>query len=139
MFNENLRDFSLHRLKRAKDDLDSAKIEYEAKKYNAVANRAYYSIFHTIRSILVLDEVEFKKHSAIISYFTKTYLLTNIINRKYSITIKAAFEARNAGDYDDYCEISSNEAFDLIEKATEFHLEIVKYISKRLEITDDIN
>ena len=43
------------------------------KMYEAAANRSYYSIFHSMRAILALDGVDYKKHSGVIQYFQKEY------------------------------------------------------------------
>ena len=130
---KSLRDYAMRRLEKAADDLDTAQIDFDAGKYDAAVNRTYYAIFHTIRSVLALDEKEFKRHSSTIGYFQKEYLATNIVNRDYSAIIKNAFAARNAGDYDDFYETDPDVASELLEKATEFHRNIADYISMRLK------
>lgn len=37
-----------HRLNVAREDLDTARLVFEAGQYRGANNRAYYSIFHTI-------------------------------------------------------------------------------------------
>lgn len=44
-------------------------------------NRAYYSIFHAMRAILALDEVDFKKHSGVIAYFRENYIKNYLSNK----------------------------------------------------------
>ena len=39
------------------------------RSYRSANNRAYYSIFHAIRSVLALDGFDSKKHSGVISEF----------------------------------------------------------------------
>jgi len=133
MQDKSRKDYALYRLEKAKSDLISAKINFNANQYNTAANRAYYSVFHTMRSVLALDEVEFSKHSSVLGYFNKEYLATNVIDRKYSTIIREASNARNAGDYDDFHETEQDEAEELIEKAEQFHEEISQYVHQRLE------
>lgn len=42
-------DLSRYRLKRAQEDLETAKLNYENGMYKAAVNRTYYAIFHAIR------------------------------------------------------------------------------------------
>ena len=52
-------DFARYRLEKAKKCLDTAEICLRAYDYEAATNRSYYAVFHSIRSILALDEVDF--------------------------------------------------------------------------------
>jgi len=47
-----VRDYSLRRLEKSIDDLDTANITFTAGKYNAAMNRAYYAVYHAIRAVL---------------------------------------------------------------------------------------
>lgn len=83
-----------HRLNQAKENLEEAKILYSAKKYKGANNRAYYSIFHAIRSILALKPVDFKKHKDVIGYFNKSYVKTEIFPKKMGRKIADATNIR---------------------------------------------
>lgn len=66
MHDEEIRsclDLSYYRLERAGEDLQTAKNNYEDGNYRAANNRAYYSIFHSLRSVMALDQYDSKKHS----------------------------------------------------------------------------
>jgi uncharacterized protein (UPF0332 family) len=127
-----MRDYSIRRLEKSYDDLDTAQINYNAGKYDASANRAYYSVYHAIRAVLALDDIERKKHSGNISYFREHYIATDIFNRAYSETIKNAETLRNEADYDDMKTISAEEAQDAIEKARNFYNAVKEYVKNRL-------
>ena len=71
-------DLCFYRIERAEQDLRTAKKLFEDEDYRAANNRAYYSIFHSLRSVLALDSFDSKKHSGIISEFRKRYIKTNI-------------------------------------------------------------
>jgi len=133
MPDKHVRDYALRRLEKSSDELETAQICYNSNKYNAAANRAYYSIYHAVRAVLALDKVERSKHSGNISYFREHYIATNIFNRTYSETIKKAEILRNAADYDDMRETSEGEAQDIINKASDF-LEAARiHVTKRIE------
>ena len=46
------KELSKHRLEQAYDDLKASKILYESNLYKSANNRAYYSIFHSIKSCI---------------------------------------------------------------------------------------
>ena len=72
------KELSIHRLEQAKEDLTASRALYDLKLYKSANNRAYYSIFHSIKSILALEPIDFKKHKDVISYFNKNYIHTRI-------------------------------------------------------------
>ncbi len=94
-------DLVKHRLNQAKENLEEAKILYSSNKYKGANNRAYYSIFHVIRSILALEPIDFKKHKDVIGYFNKNYVKTEIFPRNMGRKIADATSIREDSDYDD--------------------------------------
>lgn len=48
--------------------------------------------FHSIRAVLALEKIDFKKHSAVIAYFNKNYILTDIFDKSYGKVVNNAFE-----------------------------------------------
>ena len=50
--------------------------------YKDSINRSYYASFYTIKAVLALDEVDFKRHKDAIAYFNKTYVATSIFPRE---------------------------------------------------------
>ena len=69
---------------------------------NTANNRAYYSVFHSMRAVLALDEVDFKKHSGVIAYFRENYIKTKIFDRSCSDIISSTCLIRNKSDYYDF-------------------------------------
>jgi uncharacterized protein (UPF0332 family) len=120
MPDKHMRDYSIRRLEKSADDIDTAQINYNAGKYDASANRAYYAVYHAIRAVLALDNIERKKHSGNISYFREHYLATGIFDKEYSETIKNAENLRNEADYDDMKTTNAKDAQNIIEKAMKF-------------------
>ena len=133
MSDKHMCDYSMRRLEKSADDLDTAQINYKAGKYDASANRAYYSVYHAIRAVLALDDIERKKHSGNISYFREHYVATDVFDRLYSETIKNAETLRNEADYDDMKIISAEDACDVIEKARYFYNAVKEYVENRLK------
>ena len=129
---ERRTDLCCYRLDRAKKCLSSAKILVESDDYCSAANRSYYSIFHSIRSLLALEGVDFSKHSGVMSYFQKNYVKTGIFGKEYSKILTEAFEVRSESDYDDYYIISKEEVKEQIQNAEFFLNGIMVYVENIL-------
>ena len=76
------KELSNHRLDQAKEDLVASKALYDLKLYKSANNRAYYAIFHAIKSVLALEPIDFKRHKDVQAYFNKNYVNTEIFPKK---------------------------------------------------------
>ncbi len=126
-------DLSKYRLEQAESCIKSAQALVGIDDYKGGANRAYYAIFHCIRSILALDEKDFAKHSGVSSYFRKEYIKTGIFDVEYSDIIKEAFDVRSDSDYDDFFVLSKEDVLNQIENAKKFYTEVKQYLDKRYQ------
>jgi len=124
-------DLSKYRLEQSEECLGSAKKNLLMNEYKTSANRSYYCVFNAMRSLLALDEIDFKKHSAVISYFRKNYIKTEIFEKQLSNILEKLFEVRNSSDYDDFFLVSKEEVEQQIEQAEYFLNEIKKYLNER--------
>lgn len=128
---KRLKDLSDYRLEQAERCIKSAKVLAADGDFKGAANRSYYAIFHCMRSVLVLEGVDFSKHSGVSAYFRKQYIKTGIFDVGLSDIIGEAFDIRNDSDYDDYYVISKEDVEEQIENAQEFYRVIEKYLRKK--------
>jgi len=127
--------FSLakYRLDRAKETYLTAYENLESSRYLDANNRAYYSIFHSMRAILALDDVDFKKHSGVISYFRETYIKAGVFENVYSDIISKASVIRGKSDYEDFYVATKDEAQEQVNNAKLFYEVVEKYITSTQE------
>ena len=111
------KDLANYRLDRAKEDLISAIEALNRKELRLSNNRAYYSIFHSMRAVLALEHKDFKKHSAVIAYFNQYYIKTKLFPSNLHDLISNAEEIRNQSDYDDFYIAAADETKEQIESA----------------------
>lgn len=72
---ERRKDLCYYRLDKAEKCLASAKVLTQSGDYCGATNRSYYSIFHSIRSLLALEGVDMKVISPyLLPQFTYFYL-----------------------------------------------------------------
>ena len=96
--------------------------------YKGASNRAYYCVFHCIRSVLSLEQIDFKSHSAVISHFRKEYVKTNKFEIKLSDILGSLFQARNDSDYDDDFDFNKEDIEEQITNAEYFLSHIKMYL-----------
>ena len=123
-------DLSKYRLEAAAAMLRDAEVLYEQGSYKSSNNRAYYAMFHATRALLALEGVDFKKHSAIISYFQSQYIKTGLIDKACAKMLLKASTIRNASDYNDFFIASREETRQQIENAGAFLTAITEYMEK---------
>jgi uncharacterized protein (UPF0332 family) len=78
-----------------------------------------------MRSILALDNIDFKSHSALIAHFRKEYIKTKYLDVLLSDILADLSQIRTGSDYNDYYIISKEDVEEQIENA-EYFLEQIK-------------
>ena len=131
MMLEEKRSLSRVRYDHALECLDAAKSLLESGNYKSAANRSYYAIFHAMRAVLALDEVDMKHHSGIISEFRKRYIKTGVFEPRLSHIISVLFDTRTDSDYDDFFVISKAEVAEQTENAEYFLQKVRAYLDKQ--------
>lgn len=103
-----------------------SELQQVLEEVRGAAKRSYYSIFHSIRSLLALEGIDFSKHSGIMVYFQKNYVKTGIFGKEYSKILTEAFEIRSESDYDNYYVISKEDMEEQIKNAQFFQNGIIQ-------------
>lgn len=128
-------DLSIYRLETARQCLTSAKALADISDYKGAANRSYYAIFHSMRSVLALEAKDFSKHAAVGAFFRKDYIKTGVFDVRMSDIISEAFDIRTDSDYDDYFVISRKEVEEQIENARYFYEQVEEYVIKTIKLS----
>lgn len=123
------KELARHRLLVAKEDLNTAKMNFENKQFRASNNRAYYAIFKAVSACLALEFKAYKHHSQVLGNFNKDFVHTGIFPKEISRKISRAQEVRHASDYDDFYVVSVEDAREQLETANEVVDMIEKYLS----------
>ena len=127
----SLRDLSKYRFENGLESLEDARIMFNNGRYKNALNRAYYAIFHAIRSVNALDGFDSSKHSGVIAFFNQNYVKAGVFSKEMSKLIKTAAENREKADYLDFYIASKNEAEKQIERAEQFLKCIKEYLIEK--------
>ena len=126
---DNRRELIKYRLESARERLNSAEVLLASKSYKDSIGRSYYAMFTAVRAILAVDEVDFKKHAGVISYFQREYIKTGKFDKRYSKYLSNAFRIRNDTDYADFYIVKRQDAEEQYERAVELLRAIEEYLS----------
>lgn len=116
-------------LLKAKNDLAEARLLLSAEYCDGACNRAYYTLFDCLMSLLHSTGGPLPKtHTGTHTEFRKQFILGGIFDRIYSNTITELFNLRQGGDYEIDFDISLDDAQDAVEKAAEFVRQTEEYL-----------
>lgn len=124
------RELAEHRLEQAKEEVVACEALYDLKLYKSANNRAYYSIFHSIRAVLALEPIDFKKHKDVIAYFNKNYIHTGVFPNEMSRKIAKANKIREDSDYVDEFIVKEEETKEQLDTAKTLIKLVEQYIMK---------
>ena len=108
------------RLEQAQQCLTAANALKAIGDGRGAVNRAYYAVFHAMRSVLAREGKDFSKHSGVISYFRMHYVKSGVFSKDLSDIISNLFASRSMSDYDDYFDLSDEDVLKLVNEANEF-------------------
>ena len=124
------KELAKHRLEQAKEDLEAGKLLYDKNFYKSANNRAYYSIFHSIKAVLALEPIDFKRHKDVLAYFNKNYINKEIFSRMMGRKIQNASAIREDSDYDDEFIVDADKTNEQLKTAEELIELVYKYIDE---------
>ena len=125
------RELVKHRLEQAKEDLVASRALYDLQLYKSANNRAYYSIFHSIKAVFVLEPIDFKRHKDVLAYFNKNYVHTELFPKTIGRRIMRASKIREDSDYDDEFVVKAEDTLAQIQTAEELMTLVEEYVNNK--------
>lgn len=122
------RDLVLHRLERAEETLEDARVLAEAGRWNACVNRLYYACFYAVSALLMLDGLSSSKHSGVRSFFNQRYVKPGRIPKNMAQIYNDLFERRQEGDYVDFVSFDQAQVLPWVPKAEDLVMHITKLV-----------
>ncbi len=88
-----------YRIEEAEEALRDIELLLAHNRYRAAANRMYYAAFYAALAVLLTKNLQFSRHSAVISFFDKEFIKPRVLPREYSRCLHQAFHERQDDDY----------------------------------------
>lgn len=124
-------DLCKYRIQEAKDTLKVAENCLRDDFYKDAINRSYYSGFYSIKAVLALGTVDFKRHKDVVAYFNKEFVATGIFSREIGRRLATLKQLREKSDYDDFYVASKEKAMEQVETARMILHETEKYLKRQ--------
>ncbi len=99
--------------------------------YKSANNRAYYSIFHSIKAVFALEPIDFKRHKDVLAYFNKNYVHTELFPKTIGRRIMRASKIREDSDYDDEFVVKAEDTLAQIQTAEELMTLVEEYVNNK--------
>ena len=106
-------------LRRARTDLNLTKSEACDLTAYAAASRAYYSMFCAARALLLAENLDYSKHSAVIAAFGQHFAKTGRAPTHLHRYLIRGQETRLVADYQTMVQVTVRQAAELTSSATE--------------------
>lgn len=123
------RDLSVYRLSLAKETLANAKMCLDNRFYRDCINRSYYAAFYSVKAILAIEDIDFKRHKDAIAYFNKAFVATGVFPREVGKRLGRIKMMREESDYSDFFIVSEEDAKKQYETAQYIIYAIEKYLT----------
>lgn len=123
-------DLCRYRMSQAKDSLEVAEWTFAQNLYKDSINRSYYATFYAIKTVLAVEEIDFKRHKDVMGYFNKTYVATEKISKELGRKIGKLQQIREKSDYDDFYLASKEIAKRQVDTAKQVIEEVVMFLDK---------
>ena len=72
---KRIKELAKYRFETSLEALADARLMYDNRRYKNTLNRAYYSIFHAMRSVNALNGFDSSKHSGVIAHFNQAFVI----------------------------------------------------------------
>lgn len=94
-------------------------------------SRSYYAMFYAAQAILLTKGITASSHGGVIAKFSELFVKTGVLPCEMSSMLAQAQAARQLGDYDSQPLISSENAFALWQKSTNFVTQIRNHLNEQ--------
>ena len=106
-------------------------VKMSDEEIGSVKNEIYDAAFYAVKSVLVLEEVDFKRHKNAVAYFNKTYVATEIFSKEIGKRLERLKQERESSDYDDFYMASASDATKQFETAKMVVCAVENYLTEK--------
>lgn len=104
--------------------LKNGELEY----WDLVANRLYYSVFHAVTALMLMDGIRTSTHKGTSSQFGQHYVLTGKFSRADGMLYSRLQTMREKADYQNVFTMSDEQGNQLIQDAMALQQRILRVI-----------
>ncbi len=104
----------------AAEALGDAEASLARGSFRSASSRAYYTMFYCASALLLTKGLAFSRHGNVVAAFGREFAKTSLLDRKFHLYIRQAFDLRQVSDYQITRKISRATAELAVQRAKEF-------------------
>ncbi len=109
----------LHRINRAREAIEEARVLLAANHANACVNRLYYACFYAV-SALILTEGSSSKHAGVRAIFDREWVKPGRVPIELGRLYRRLFESRQQSDYADFVSFEVSAVTPWVDEVSQF-------------------
>ena len=109
-------DLVRYRIERAREACADAEYLVAESRWNAAANRMYYTCFYVVSAYLALKNLNATTHSGLKSAFNLELVKTGRVSRDDGVLFNRLFSMRQQADYEDFMDLQKEDILPLLPK-----------------------
>jgi uncharacterized protein (UPF0332 family) len=113
-------DLAQHRLARAWETFEEAKLMAESGHWNGCVNRLYYACFYVVSALLLSRNLSSSKHTGVRSLFSIHFVQQGLFPKELAALYNTLFDSRQESDYEDFFRIDPEEVLQWLSQAERF-------------------
>ncbi|MCU0425739.1 MAG: HEPN domain-containing protein [Candidatus Kapabacteria bacterium] len=121
-----------HRINRAQEAREDARVAFQSNRFVNTVNRCYYAMFYMVSALALLDGFTSSKHKQMLGWFNRTYIASRVLDVRLKNILVYAFDSRDDGDYQDWKTFTQEEIEQLCTDTDFFLAELDEFIKTRL-------
>ena len=125
MTQEERSDYAKLRMESANKTFQAARLLSQNGFWNSALNRLYYSVYYAVNALLVCNEVYSHTHSGMRNQFSRLFIKTGMLDKKYGTLLTQLYDWRQKGDYDDFYVFEKDKVLPYFEPVKKF-IEIIE-------------
>lgn len=126
-----------HRLSRAQETLEEARMLFQGKHLSGAMNRIYYAMFYAVSALALSRDFTTSSHAQLRGYFNREFVKTGIIAVDLGKTYNLAFENRTKGDYTDFTTFEQDAIVKMLGNAEKFIDVITNLVTPQIHDTPE--
>lgn len=119
-------------LEKSERNFNQAKYNAQSGFWDLIVNRLYYSIFHAVNALLLLDGINTKSHKGTSQQFGLYYVKTGIFDESDGKFYHRLQTKREQADYDNVFKLSEEEGNLILSQTEALQRKILAHIKSKI-------
>jgi len=114
----------------AREDLETAQLLLENKRYRACVSRTYYAMYYATQALLIQRNIVSRTHKGMIQQFSQHFIKSGDLPQRMARDLRQAYDFRQLSDYEEAAEVNQEQATRILAASIEFVTQVRSYLER---------